>query len=441
VREIRPIPSLSLLGALILVALAPCASIPCLDRLASGGEARASTWREPPVARNQERPRFLFDAGAIWGLGGPALEIVVEIPYPELMFRLEDGAYRAAFDLIVVLRQGKRQIGGDLWHESIAARSQAETRSRSSIYRRRLILPARPGEIDVEVTVSETASGNEGRVRQRIDVRDLKKDEVRIEKIWFERCPTDSASSPRAGPVETIVSRRFGSSAGPVCVRSSARMRGIDPEAGLRASWKVVGARREAILQGDLTPASIGDSVPLSFRLPLETLWLGGYELLIDIEIARKKATRLVAFEMDETMVSLDHNPEESIALIRYIASVEEIALLEDADPAVRGKAWDEFWRKRDPTPGTDVNEFKEEFFHRVRYANENFSSLGPGWRTDRGMIYIQYGPPDQVESFPHNIDGPPYEIWTYYAESKRFVFVDYDGFGRYELHTPGRFR
>ena len=138
-------------------------------------------------------------------------------------------------------------------------------------------------------------------------------------------------------------------------------------------------------------------------------------------------------------MVSLEHNPSESIGLVRYIATSEEIAALEDSTPENRERVWNEFWNRRDPTPGTEANEFKEEFFARVRYANEHFSTLGPGWRSDRGMVYIQYGAPDQIETYPHNIDGPPYEIWYYYGARRRFLFVDYDGFGRYELYSPGR--
>ena len=120
------------------------------------------------------------------------------------------------------------------------------------------------------------------------------------------------------------------------------------------------------------------------------------------------------------------------IVLIKYIASADEIRQLENAGPEERDKLWEEFWKKRPPG-------FKEEFFGRVRYANEHFSSVGPGWKTDQGMIYITYGAPDEVESYPHNIDGPPYEIWSYTTLRRRFVFVDYDGFGRYELYTPGR--
>ena len=59
----------------------------------------------------------------------------------------------------------------------------------------------------------------------------------------------------------------------------------------------------------------------------------------------------------------------------------------------------EQFWLRRDPTPDTVENEFKEEHYRRIAYANEHFASGIPGWKTDRGRIYIMYGPPDEIES------------------------------------------
>ncbi len=65
------------------------------------------------------------------------------------------------------------------------------------------------------------------------------------------------------------------------------------------------------------------------------------------------------------------------------------------------------FWQRRDPTPDTAENEFKEEHYRRIAYANEHFPAGIPGWKTDRGRIYIVFGPPDEIESHP---SGGSYE-------------------------------
>ena len=59
------------------------------------------------------------------------------------------------------------------------------------------------------------------------------------------------------------------------------------------------------------------------------------------------------------------------------------------------------FWRRRDPDPDTDENEYREEYYERIAYANEHFSSGIPGWKSDRGRIYIMYGKPDEKETHP----------------------------------------
>jgi len=67
----------------------------------------------------------------------------------------------------------------------------------------------------------------------------------------------------------------------------------------------------------------------------------------------------------------------------------------------------EQFWLRRDPTPDTEENEYREEIYRRIAYANERFASGIPGWKSDRGMIYIKYGPADEVEDHP---SGGSYE-------------------------------
>ncbi|MBK9706234.1 MAG: GWxTD domain-containing protein [Acidobacteria bacterium] len=61
----------------------------------------------------------------------------------------------------------------------------------------------------------------------------------------------------------------------------------------------------------------------------------------------------------------------------------------------------EQFWLRRDPDPDTDVNEYREDYYQRIAYANEKYTSGIPGWKTDRGRMYIMFGKPDQVESHP----------------------------------------
>ena len=89
------------------------------------------------------------------------------------------------------------------------------------------------------------------------------------------------------------------------------------------------------------------------------------------------------------------------------------------------------FWMRRDPTPDTVENEFKEEHYRRIAYANEHYASGIPGWKTDRGRIYITYGPADEIESHPSGgtYERPPEEgggtTSTFPFETWRYRYIE----------------
>ncbi len=99
-----------------------------------------------------------------------------------------------------------------------------------------------------------------------------------------------------------------------------------------------------------------------------------------------------------------------------------------------------DFWAKKDPDPSTEENEYKNEFFGRIEYANKRFREGGPGWKTDRGRIYIYLGPPDKFEEiFTHNeydLQGRKIRgsilIWVYYRFDLIIQFLDIAGNGKF---------
>jgi GWxTD domain-containing protein len=106
-------------------------------------------------------------------------------------------------------------------------------------------------------------------------------------------------------------------------------------------------------------------------------------------------------------------------------------------DAATRKEFIEEFWNKRDPDPDTRENEYKDEFYSRVEYANKRFKEGTPGWKTDRGRIYIYMGPPDKFEEF---FDQEDPDIrgsiiwWIYYQYELGIEFVDQRNNGTYTI-------
>jgi len=138
---------------------------------------------------------------------------------------------------------------------------------------------------------------------------------------------------------------------------------------------------------------------------------------------------------------------------VRWIITDEELSAFKKLTTnAERDVFIEGFWQRRDPTPDTAENEFKEEHYRRIAYANEHFAAGMPGWRTDRGRIYVMYGAPTSIDAHP--MGGPyqrpaeegggqtstfPFEVWRYrylegIGQEIEIEFVDDCGCGAYEM-------
>jgi len=153
---------------------------------------------------------------------------------------------------------------------------------------------------------------------------------------------------------------------------------------------------------------------------------------------------------------------------VRWIISDEEKkAFMQLSNEEEREQFIEAFWDRRNPNPDSEDNEFKDEHYRRIEYANEHYAAGMPGWMTDRGRMYIVYGPPDEIESHPSggSYNRPieegggetstfPFEDWRYryiegIGQEVIIEFVDDCQCGAYEmtmdrskkdalLHTPG---
>jgi GWxTD domain-containing protein len=128
----------------------------------------------------------------------------------------------------------------------------------------------------------------------------------------------------------------------------------------------------------------------------------------------------------------------------RYISTKQELdhyRNLKGVD--AKRQAMFDFWSKRDDGKNGSMNEAKQEHFKRIEYSNANFrSGQKEGWKTDRGRVYVMYGPPDEVERHVNEIDTKPYEIWQYHSlqGGVEFIFGDRTGFSDYVLlHSTHR--
>ena len=173
--------------------------------------------------------------------------------------------------------------------------------------------------------------------------------------------------------------------------------------------------------------------------------------------------------KMKKTLKELDTPYKQWLNedVVYIISPAERNAFAQLSTNEEREQFIEQFWLRRSPNPDLPDNEFKEEHYRRIAYANEHFASGIPGWKTDRGRMYIVWGPPDEIDSHPTGgtYDRPPeegggstttypWETWRWryldpLGENVIMEFVDPTGTGEYHLtmdpsekdallHVPG---
>jgi GWxTD domain-containing protein len=174
--------------------------------------------------------------------------------------------------------------------------------------------------------------------------------------------------------------------------------------------------------------------------LPLGRLWIEASVGADSAAIAER--TPLVVTVSDQWMVA---NFDELLEFMSYIATPAEMDSLRKATPAERAQLWDQFWERRDPRSGSGINNFRDQFFERLRLASLYFGEPGrPGWKTDRGEVYIVLGPPHYVidRYLQRSSARPDTYDWIYEdGPSGRLVltFTDRYNVDRFELTPASR--
>ena len=198
---------------------------------------------------------------------------------------------------------------------------------------------------------------------------------------------------------------------------------------------------------GTQTRKKPGNSAVVLSGINISTFPRGRYMLKVEAEDKETGQKALVTKSF--TVLSGEVEKQESLAPLEdverfkqdvaYIAMSQELHMFDQLNSEGKKRFIEEFWKKRDPTPDTPINEFKIEHYRRIGYANLHFSrtqEANDGWHTDMGRIYILYGEPSEIERHPLTQEEKAWEQWNYneLQGGAYFIFVDEDGYGVYRL-------
>lgn len=363
--------------------------------------------------------------------GRPALSVSVSVPFTEVQWLTVGAdsrrAARVEFTVVFDRGRGRRQYG-DTWERRVVVPTAAATRSPNATIHDRRSIPVPPGKYRVRVEVRDLNGGLGSSGYQDLEVPDYSK--VPVGFADLELGTVDSA-----GVFTPVPSRAFGLAVKQLAARATLfdRRPGDWPRV-YPFRYRILDEAGEEIVAGTL-PTTVGHSAePVILRPSRSDLFVGDYVMSVELQDGGSRWRVERSFQVDDSGPPRGREFEAMLEPLAYVASSEEIADLRRLAPEEQAAGWEEFWRRRDPTPGTPRNEALVEFVRRVRHTERHFQGYGPGWRSDMGRIYIQHGPPEQVETRAATPQMPQLEIWYYTAPYRRFVFADKEGFGRYQL-------
>jgi GWxTD domain-containing protein len=399
-----------------------------------------------PPAVLPDIPQFYVDAlcFASEQPGESRLDVYVEVPYDAIHFIMEDGLYRSTYEITVNLYDAKEHLIEDKWWtERVETKSYDESISSTlgNLSQRSFTLP--PGAYSLVVQVKEKETDKALRLTRKIAVRDFSTAPFLVSDVMLVN-RIDTVDGKK------IVYPNISSNVGELRAGFSIFFEAYnkDKADSMRVFVTIRNLRGDAVQQDTFMHALASPRVSCFHRQTAGRLMAGDYLLELSAvplppaggtevrAVTAATASRSFVIRWREMPVSIT-NLELAIEQLMYVAEKDNLDEMKDAPVEQKRKLFAEFWKKRDPTPGTERNELMEEYYSRVAYANKHFGHYVEGWKTDMGMVYIIFGPPTNIERHPFDINAKPYEVWTYYEQNRQFVFIDATGFGDYRLQDP----
>ncbi len=343
----------------------------------------------------------------------------VAFPGAGLVFKRDQNSYTASYEIGLDARQGKRVAYTDYRRFSLSSKTPFPPEDTVLIHDIQVYLP--DGDYVFKLRATDLNSGKV-LLEKTLKVKSMEKG-LRIgDPILVER---DFAGFSVAGMAERDTMLFL------LTARATA------PES-LLVRWKLVWeSERVDLLSDSLAWVLSGIDDTLIITLPSHNLSAG--QFLFRVEILRRGKTfcrRDARFWRVGINLLSSREFKGVISVLEFIYP-GRAGKLKKSSSQDRDKVWQEFWREIDPTPETDFNEAMETFLSRYPTARENYRRFD-GAIADMGKIYVKYGPPDEIERHPFELNTLPYEVWYYYELGKVFFFIDRTGFGEYELVPPG---
>jgi GWxTD domain-containing protein len=377
----------------------------------------------------------------------PTVGVSVEIPYTSLIFLRKNGVYESDYAVYVkILDESKKLVETAVVTGSVVVADYEETRSVTRTTRASKQFQVAPGEYvvacsvevkntqrlfekQVPVTVPVFLQAGIGVGKPRLFAADI--DTSRVLPAMAQASAYDDLHGrEKEKAVFADLDKH------PLLVFEVYSEKEGSDSVGCELYFEVVDKQDVVHAYGRTGIRIVGLQNQFAVYLDVDEWAPGAYEFHVKAVQTDpfRQATSAFSFVLAYTRAMLTKDIDRTTAVLSLIGESEEVEEFKRAPESERGRLWEAFWARRDPTPGTAENEALEEHLRRVQFAIEHYSDAAPGWRSDRGKVYVKYGEPDHMEvKIEPQFEGE-YLIWYYYKENRRFVFWDRSGLGDYRL-------
>lgn len=438
------------LCALFVGAVVACAGRPSPE---AGGRPAAQPAQRPgstpmplDAVQTYRQMGLLADVGPVPYVGrvsflaGPRdssfVMLAISIASRALTFHREGDQYRAVYRIALELRHAGVVVKQATSNETVRVATFKETTRNDESVIFQQVFVATPGAHTLTVSVfGEDATKAGTPLVAEIDVPRYGGAGVSSPIAFYSAVPRTSVDSvPRIIPTPraTVVFGR--DSILPVYVEAYGAQDRLalgvgvvgDQKLSLWTDSAVVLTRRGGLLTGTI-------NVPIArLGIGVTTLSVWRYDRPDTV-----RAPIIITFGEDLPVATMD----QMLAYLRYYTNPSRLKTMRDTTPEARARLWAAFLTETDPNPSTAEHEGLRDYFQRIYIANTRFRDEGgPGWMTERGMVYVTLGEPDQVlEPMGQSAlnERGRIQVWEYRNLRLQLQFIDQNGFGRWRL-TPG---
>jgi len=362
------------------------------------------------------------------------LDVYIQVPYDAVQFIKTGQGFEAAYTITVsVFDESKKNlITEKIWNEKIIAYSFEQTTSQDNFNLGQRSFEIAPGVYFIKTSLLDKDSKNEYSSENTISVKNFDSTPSISDLMLISKKTVVEGNTKIIPNVSRIIVTDQDGLSEFFEVYS-------DSSAAVIVEYEILDEKENVVHKSTQEVDVKPGSNQVFNQLDSLKLNIGNYSLKVSlinpdgkVIDSSKKSFISRWFGVPKTVIDLDKSVDQLI----YIASPEDLEHIKEApDRLEKAKRFVAFWKKFDSNPADEYNPVFNEYYSRVAYANDNFTTYSlEGWRSDRGMVLIILGIPDNIDRHPFEYYAKPYEIWQYYSLNRSFLFVDNTGFGDYRL-------